>query len=276
MLLASLFVLHICFLVLCLTSDTLKTDFSITSGVLAAVAILASAVESFIEDQRSVKPSDLLVLYFSATTLLYIPRLRSLWLITSVDTARGLWTTIFVLTAITLFVESARKTKLLRPVYQNATKEQVSSFWAQSFYMWVLPSFQVGYSKVIDLGDIPNIDEDLCEKKTGQRLEDSWQTSRGRHRMLRATFRAYLWPFLSAIAPRLALTAFTFAQPFLIETTVILMGKDHVPKSHGDALVGAFVLTYLGIAVSVRTELGLNLVNIISYPGPSTCVRQTV
>lgn len=216
------------------------------------MAIVAAAVQSFIEDQHSVKPSDLLVLYFSASTLLYIPRLRTLWLIPSVSTARGLWTTIFILTTVTLFVESARKTRMLRPLYQNATKEQMSGFWAQSFYTWVLPFFHTGYSTVLDLSNMPEIDEGLREETAGRRLETSWQKARGRHRLLRATFRAYIWPLVSGIVPRLALTAFTFCQPFLIETTVIFMGskEKHVPKSHGDALIGAFVLTYLGIAVS--------------------------
>lgn len=249
--LAILFVLHICFLAICLTTSPLKTDFSISSGVLAAVAILAGAVQSFIEDQRSVKPSDLLVLYFSATSLLYIPRLRTLWLIPSVDAAKGLWTTIFALTVIALFVESSRKTKLLRPVYQNVTKEQAAGFWMQSFYTWVLPLFRVGYGKVLEHCDMPQVDDDLRAETAGRRLEESWHTTRGRHRMMRATFRAYLWPILSAIIPRLALSVFTFCQPFLIETTVLFMGSDRedMPKSHGDALVGAFVLTYLGIAV---------------------------
>lgn len=221
-----------------------------SSGVLASVAILAGVVQSFIEDQRSVKPSDLLVLYFSATSLLYIPRLRTLWLIPSVGPARGLWTTIFALNVVALFVESAHKTKLLHPLYRNVTKEQAAGFWMQSFYTWVLPLFRVGYGKVLTLRDMPQIDGDLREETAGRRLEESWQSSRGRHRMLTATFRAYMWPFLSAIVPRLALSAFTFCQPFLIEAAIKLMGAgEDVPKSHGKALVGAFVLTYLGMAV---------------------------
>lgn len=50
--------------------------------------------------------------------------------------------------------------------------------------------------------------------------------------------------------PRLCVTAFTFAQPFLVETTIRFVGDENADAYHGKGLIGAWALVYLGIAVS--------------------------
>ena len=77
--------------------------------------------------------------------------------------------------------------------------------------------------------------------------------------MLSAILRAYSLPFLSAMLPRLALTAFTFSQPFLITATVTFFGAPSSPETtqYGKALVGAYLLVYLGSAVNTPDALAL-------------------
>jgi ATP-binding cassette subfamily C (CFTR/MRP) protein 1 len=98
------------------------------------------------------------------------------------------------------------------------------------------------------------VDSDLKGSATYARLEASWlRYRRLRFGLARATLAANFWPFVSAAAPRLALSAFTFCQPFLLNASVSYLNGDTEvvdrPNS-GRALVGAFVLVYLGIAVS--------------------------
>ncbi|OTA07898.1 hypothetical protein A9Z42_0088200 [Trichoderma parareesei] len=50
--------------------------------------------------------------------------------------------------------------------------------------------------------------------------------------------------------PRLCMTAFTFAQPFLVNTTIKYVGEKNANVYHGKGLIGAWALVYLGIAVS--------------------------
>ncbi|POR31354.1 Uncharacterized protein TPAR_08439 [Tolypocladium paradoxum] len=251
-LLAVLFILHVLFLVLRLRTANLYTRLSVASGVLAVVAVPAAGVLSLLADQRSPRPSDILVLYFSASTLLALPRLRSLWLVDTDNAIRAIWTVIFIVTMLVVFVESLRKTRILQPPYKCIATEQTTSFWSRGFFVWVLPFFRIGYSKDLDLEDVPRVSEELEERATWTKLERSWRSTHGRHRLLRATFIANLRPFLSAVAPRLALSAFTFCQPFLIESSVSYLStpEDRDHSQYGQALVGAFVLVYLGIAVS--------------------------
>ncbi|KAM4064465.1 ABC transporter [Hirsutella rhossiliensis] len=154
--------------------------------------------------------------------------------------------------ALVVVLESARKTGFLQPSYKSAAIEQVTSFWNRSFFVWLLPFFNVGYSKDLDLQDIPKVSRDLEEESTRTRLTKAWRNTRGKHRLLRATFFANSWFFGAAVPPRLALSAFTFCQPFLIESSVSYLNAtpDQDYSRFRKALVGAFLLTYLGIAVS--------------------------
>ena len=252
-----MFVFHLLFLIFRLGTSSLHTKLSISSGVLTAAATLAAAIQSFLEDQRSLMPSDMLVVYFSASSLLYVPRLRTLWLISSGALPQIMWSVTFAGTVLLVFFESAKKTKLLRPPYQGiATAEQATGFWSRGFFFWVLPFFQTGYATVMQLQDIPKVDTHLEEESAVTKLQTLWNRSRrGHHRLLRATFRAYYQTFFNAIPSRIALTAFTFCQPFLIEASVKYMNSERKDEeeqaNYGQALVGAFVLAYLGIAVSL-------------------------
>lgn len=252
-LIAVLLLLHIVFLFYRTRNPRLYTKLSVASGIIDAAATLAAGVQSFLEDQRSLRPSDLLVLYFTLSTILYIPRLRSLWTISDADLAgpRSLWTVILIAMASLVMLESIKKTRLLRPGYKNVTAEQTTGFWSRSFYIWVLPFFQTGYGQIIRLDDIPRVDDDLEEESARTRLDEAWDKVQGPHRLLRASlFYANRWQLLSAIPPRLALSAFTLCQPFLIEVSVSYMNTEDRDKYYGQALVGSFVMAYLGIAAS--------------------------
>jgi ATP-binding cassette subfamily C (CFTR/MRP) protein 1 len=67
--------------------------------------------------------------------------------------------------------------------------------------------------------------------------------------LLVACFRAYAPSFLSAIIPRLILSALKFAQPFMITKVIRFVGDKGVPDDFGRGLIGAYALVYLGMAV---------------------------
>lgn len=72
-----------------------------------------------------------------------------------------------------------------------------------------------------------------------------------RYGLVLCCFRAYLKPFIAAVVPRLCLTGFTFAQPFLIQTTIEYIGESSIDANYGKALIGAYALVFAGIAVSL-------------------------
>ena len=66
------------------------------------------------------------------------------------------------------------------------------------------------------------------------------------------TLRVLKRPLLAAAFPRLCLIGFSFAQPFLINRAILFASSPDTPENRnvGYGLIGAFVLVYIGIAVS--------------------------
>lgn len=257
-LLMALFALLVVYAVLRIRASDLHTPLSLTSDILNVVVAAGAVILSFLEDQRSTRPSDLLVIYFSLLSLLWIPRLRSLWLISSSGFCRVLWTTIYIVVVLIAFLESTRKSKTLHPSYKYVTVEQASGFWSRSIFRWVVPSIRLGYSTILSIGDMPRVDESLQGDVAREKLDRAWQRSKGRYRLVKAVFRAYRWTALSGVVPRIILAGFTFCQPFLITSTVDYFAGEATekPKEYGQALVGAFLLVYLGIAVRLYPYYG--------------------
>ena len=65
----------------------------------------------------------------------------------------------------------------------------------------------------------------------------------------------FKWYLASAIVPRLCLTAFTFAQPFLIERVIGYLSEIDNANTQkvGYGLIGAYAIVYAGIGVSNRS-----------------------
>ncbi|KAI2896747.1 hypothetical protein CBS76997_10948 [Aspergillus niger] len=176
-LLIVLLVLHILYTALRVEDPDLHTRVGLASGVVNIIATGAAILLSFLEDQRSIKPSDLLVVYYSTEVLLSLPQLRSLWQIPTASVA--------------------------------------------------------------------------CTIDTGRAREGlgskDWQTS-----VTPFDFLCLSENVLSGFVPRICLTAFSFCQPFLITATIDYVQNDKTSESkrRGQAIVGAYVLVYLGWAIS--------------------------
>lgn len=72
------------------------------------------------------------------------------------------------------------------------------------------------------------------------------------------------WDFLEGVLPRLAFTAFCFAQPFLVERVINFMSEpEHVNSTnYAYGLVAAYAIVYLGIAVcSILRSMRAVLIN---------------
>jgi ATP-binding cassette subfamily C (CFTR/MRP) protein 1 len=74
------------------------------------------------------------------------------------------------------------------------------------------------------------------------------------------TLRTLKWPLLSAVVPRLALTAFNFCQPFLLQRAIDFSQEpiNNDTNNIGYGLIGAYLLVYVGIAVRFRRSLRLD------------------
>lgn len=102
--------------------------------------------------------------------------MRSLWILTpDVYTQASLWTLVTVGTVVVLCLESIHKTQVIRLAYREPSKESTSNFWIRSFFIWVLPLFRSGFSTIISLKDMPEVDAALQGIPAEKKLHAAWK-----------------------------------------------------------------------------------------------------
>lgn len=216
---------------------------------LIATAMLAAF--QLVHYRRSSRSPSIVSLYLSAYGVLGAAKARTLWTIYPGSAAACILITTLALTFLALLVETASGRDYADAGQQSP--EQYSAFWTRTVFAWLSATFELGYAKVISVDDLPALDTDLQSRGLHTQLISKWKSEDRKHpySLLLACLRAY-WPsFLSAVIPRLCLSGFTFAQPFLISSTISFVGEDrHIRKNdYGRGLVGAWALVFMGIAV---------------------------
>ncbi|KAK2036628.1 ABC transporter [Colletotrichum somersetense] len=239
----------------CQTSP-FQTSASIAADVLTIVATLIVLLLSFLNHQRSHRPSTLISLYLSTFILLGIARVQTTWLLSLGGPLPAIATVVLVFTLVVLVLESIEVKKRTAasdtPNSKHPTPEQSSGFWSKTCFLWLAKTFYLGYSKLISLDDLPGLDSNMKSCVLHRNLVVAWNKydHQSRHSLIKACFKGYLLPFLAPVIPRLCLTVFTFAQPFLINTTVTFVSIENPDANYGRGIIGAWVLVYLGIAIS--------------------------
>lgn len=226
----------------------LRTRLSLPADILSSTATVVAFFLSRASHGRSLRPSTVLDLYLSLSSLLNIARTRTLWLLAAGSPVPILMTVNLSLTLFALLLESIEERKRL----SNGSPEEFSGIWARISFSWLLPLLKTGYDKVLSQDDLPNLDTRLQSRLLRRQLITTWSKydPKARHSLVKACFRTHLSTLPSAVIPRLCVTAFTFAQPFLVETTIDFVGDENAKSYHGRGLIGAWALVYLGIALS--------------------------
>ncbi|KAK0373893.1 ABC transporter [Colletotrichum limetticola] len=255
--LTALFAFQVVFLALRTRYPSVKTTASISADVISIASTIAVFALSALTHRRSQRPSTLVVLYLSVSSILGVARLRTLWLLSNELAVSTIITCILFPSLVALILESFAVTKKqteseLLDNDKYVTPEQSSGFWARTCFWWLARTFHFGYTKVISFSDLPGLDSSIQSHRLHTELTALWDNydHQYRHSLLRASLQSYLVPFLSPILPRLCLTVFTFTQPFLINTTIAYVAQIGPDANYGRGLIGAWALVYLGIAVS--------------------------
>ena len=89
----------------------------------------------------------------------------------------------------------------------------------------------------------------------------------GQFSLLKCTFLAYKWQFVAGIFPRLLRSGFNFAQPFLIQSVIVFVGRKEMSIQISSGLIGATLLVYLGLAISGAWYKHLSFQMVTMYRG---------
>lgn len=230
----------------------------ISGATVELVAISLVLPLSYLEHARTPRPSLLLSGYLTISLLLDIARARSFWLIavTRAEDAFAAIFTAFVGTkAVVLLVESFSKARWIQWDADSHSPEETTGFYGLVVFSWLWTIFVRGYSKRLTLDDLFPLDQQMASDALRRRLQASMKASPSHgHRfgLAKALAKSLLGPLLLPVAPRIALSAFRFCQPFVINSLLsyLAIPASERPVNSGYGLIGAAFLAYSGIAIS--------------------------
>ncbi|KAJ6020781.1 multidrug resistance-associated protein [Penicillium herquei] len=208
---------------------------------------------SWLEDERSMKPSSLLAIYLIVTLLFDVVQIKSLWLPYKNPLIAGLFSATVATKAAMVLFESLGKQKYLIDSYQDFSRESTSGILNQSFMWWLNRLLFVGFRSILTTEDLDRLDKSLESNRTAQMARRAWAVRRRPERRFEFAWqmiRAFRSPLALTIIPRLCLIGFTFSQPFLITYILKWLDDSDSASSDGYSLIGATILVYLGIAIS--------------------------
>ncbi|KAH7486465.1 hypothetical protein FOMA001_g5636 [Fusarium oxysporum f. sp. matthiolae] len=225
-----------------------STNTAIAEPVLGLIESFALAALSFVEHRNSKKPSKLIGTFLVVTIILDITLVRTFW-IRSMRTIAAVFTASFVIKTILLILEETPKSLLNEKEKIHETSSGVVN---RSFFWWLNGLFLQGHRTILETEDLQAIDSKFDTDHVSAPLEKQWERARnsGQPSLLKSTFLAYKWQFAAGIIPRLLHSGFNFAQPFLIQSVIVLVSKKEMSVQISSGLIGATVLIYLGLAIS--------------------------
>ncbi|KAK8102128.1 ABC transporter [Apiospora sp. TS-2023a] len=236
-----------------------RGDLTVTAYTLPATSFLLAAVIalsaiSLIDHPRSVRPFGLIQLYLTLTLLLDAARLRTRWLLGETSVVASLDSANLAAKLLLLLIESLPKHSYqTQPTNEAITPEGRSGFFNRSFLLWLNPVLFRGYRTKLQIDNLYAIDDALASTALTQRLSLAWSSTKParRRRLALALSEVFARPLLLVQFPRLALVAFAIAQPLLVSAALrYAYVHAELPWQTGPALVGAFALVYIGVALS--------------------------
>lgn len=238
------------------------TTASIPSAAVALVSSLFVLLVSHVEHLKSLRPSTLLVSFLTLTSIFDAARTRTYWLSGEVALAAALSVALGCKLA-TLYLESLGKQNLLLRTDEKVPVELLAGPISRTVFHWLNKLLVRGYRGVLSPEDLGPVDDRLLSAGLRPRFQRiagrySEQTEKS-EKEDPLTSNGLIWLTLTAlgrrwtgpIIARLAVTAFTFTQPFLASAALqYLQADDSLPDSRGYGLIGAAFFCYVGIAAA--------------------------
>ncbi|KAF2634043.1 hypothetical protein P280DRAFT_52852 [Massarina eburnea CBS 473.64] len=232
----------------------LKNVAAVPSIALSLVGALAFPLLSYFEHQRSTRTSTLLNFYLFFTVFFDTTRSRSWSLSTDLETISTLFTTRVGVKVFLIIWEARGKGSLLLPEFAEEPPEATSGLFSQALFWWQNELLKKGFSNSLSVDDLFHLDKHLRSDYLHHRFGSAWDrvTKPGPNALLGIILTRLRWSILSVVPARACLIAFNFCQPFLIERAVKYSDEGDIAQNTniGYGLIGAYVLVYVGIAIS--------------------------
>ncbi len=172
-----------------------------------------------------------------------------------------------VLKFILLGLEEVSKRSLIRAqnVRDSLGDEGLAGFWNKSLLLWLNPLLLFGFRHNITSDSLPALASQYASDILYREFETKWASRKrktSRYALAIVLFSAVPWPFIYVFLPRLLVTGFTFAQPFLLQDIVNEVSTENTSADVERGLLIATAIIYSGLAASTVTISYLSMTNI--------------
>ena len=230
------------------------TAASIPAAALTVGAAVGACGLSWIEHGRTVRPSFLLTIYLLLSLICGMARIRTLFMIDTSDAIPAITLVAYIASLAMLVVESIEKRSILLHD-PNISPEVLAGPINRAFFFWLMPLFRTGYKRNFILDDLYLVDEKMRAEAVHSALTTAWEKEKNKTKkgiFMWTWMKTFAGPLAAPIIPRLFVSAFTFAQPYLIQQAVALAAspEEQPFNNMGYGLIGAFFLTYGGLAIA--------------------------
>ena len=223
--------------------------------MVAVIGACALGVLSFVEHHRTIRPSFILNCWLLVTLVFDVAQVRTLWLQDYQTAIAAAMTVSVAIKAVAVVVEAIEKRDILRPKWKATSTEATSSFYNLAFFTWLNPLFLKGFGKSLEVEELFPLDKHLSSDFLQSKIKPAWERlpTKRSHALLFVFFNRFKWDFLCAVPPRMAYIGFVFCQPFLINRAISFSASPITQDTTnvGYGLIGAYILVYVGIAVSM-------------------------
>lgn len=239
-------------LILNVTKPVLRSRATLAASVLAVIDAVGLCWLSHREHLHSIRPSAIINVYLLLTLPFDIARTRTLWLDGSTKSVAAVFSSTVGIKWMILIVEAIEKRGILLERYQGKSPEATSGIYSRSFFFWLNSLMTSGFHKVLNNEDLYPIDDEMSSEVLHNSAQQTWNKCNKDQSLALfwSTLKANRWAMCYCIFPRICLTAFRYAQPFLISRTVNFANSPEEPDSIGWGLTAAFGLVFLGLAIS--------------------------
>lgn len=242
-----------------------RTDTTYPAASIDLLAALAIGAVVYTEHRHALRTSALLGLYLAVGILIDGTKSRSFFkrnLVSSGSTAAAT----AIARLLLLILEEIPKKNLLidSGMRRVAAGEATSGFFTRTFFLFLHPMMRTGFRGILAMHDLDSLDIEFSSRDLLSKLSDCWPTTKrgAKHSLLIACCMAWKGAIFVILIPRLCVTGFIFAQPFVMRSTILAVKEPNNWNDERGGLLGAIVLSFGGAAVcrAVSTHLQNRLV----------------
>lgn len=256
-----------------------KSPFDYKVGQAAMILSFASSVGVVVAVYTShshfLQPSLFLSIYLTATLLFDIASTRTYFSRIGLETLAHLTCALPPLKLVLVILEEVSKRSLImdKDIRASLSSEIVSGFWNRTMFMWINPLLIFGFRNVIKNDKLPDVGYQFDSERLYDTFRKRWESRNpdGKHALIRICVSALPSLLFYATVPRLLLVGCTFAQPFLLQDIVSVVGGNPAPsglvsqENERGAVILATALVFAGKTVSLQFEKAEQRLNSKGY-----------